>query len=71
VIDTHRRNLWKGVAAAWPKLREFPRLAALGVVDPKMASSHFDLTGEMLSTGLVEMYALMSADRWIAHHAGA
>ncbi len=71
VIDTHRRNLWKGVAAAWPKLREFPRLAALGVVDPKMASSRFDLTGEMLSTGLVEMYALMSADRWIAHHAGA
>ena len=35
VIDAHRRSLWDGVAAAWPKLRDFPRLAALGVVDPK------------------------------------
>ena len=35
VIEAHRRNLWDGVSAAWPKLRDFPRLAALGVVDPK------------------------------------
>ncbi len=71
VVDAHRRNLWQGVAAAWPKLRDFPRLAALGVVDPKGASTHFDLTREMVSTEPVEMYTLMSAERWIAHHAGA
>ena len=70
VLDTHRRSLWDGVMAAWPKLRDLPQLAALGVVDPKRASSHFDLSRAMVSTGLVEMYALMSAERWIAHHAG-
>jgi len=69
VIEAHRRNLWDGVSAAWPTCRDFSRLAALGVIDPKRASSHFDLTREMASTGLVEMYALMSAERWIAHHA--
>ena len=71
VIEAHRRNLWQGISAAWPNFRDFPGLAALGVVDAKRASSHFDLTREMVSTGLVEMYALMSAERWIAHHAGA
>ena len=71
VIEAHRRNLWDGVSAAWPKLRDFPRLAALGVVDPERAFRHFDLTREMVSTGLVEMYALMSAEQWLSHHGGS
>ncbi len=70
VIDAHRRNLWQGISAAWPKLKGFPRLAALGVVDPERASRHFDLTRELASDSLVEMFALMSAEQWLAHHAG-
>jgi hypothetical protein len=28
--DAHRRSLWQGVAAAWPKLRDFPAWRPLG-----------------------------------------
>ena len=61
------RDLRDGVLAAWPEVR-LDRLGALGVVDPAATRVPFGSAAERGFTSLASMYALMSAERWLAAH---
>lgn len=64
------QELRDGVLAAWPHQR-LDRLGALGIIDPAATRVAFESSAEHGLTSLASMYALMSAERWMAAHGPA
>jgi hypothetical protein len=65
VRTAHRNNLRLGVLGAWPGHR-FDHLVGLGVVDGGILENTLAEPGP---SKFVQMYALMSAERWVNVHA--
>jgi hypothetical protein len=65
VQAAHRNNLRQGVAREWPGHR-FDHLVRLGVVEGRVLEQAFV---EPSRSKFVQMYALMSAERWLQVHA--
>jgi asparagine synthetase B (glutamine-hydrolysing) len=65
VRSAQGRELREGVLGAWTD-GNCRRLAALGVVDEAAVSNAFAPTAGRTQHDLVSMYALLSADRWLA-----
>lgn len=70
VQDDQSREFLDGLRAAWPASR-LDRLGALGVVDPDAAHRALVASGSTTFDEGVSMYALLSAERWLAAHAAA
>jgi len=65
VQAAHRNNLREGVSREWPGHR-FEQLVRLGVVERRVLADAFV---EPSRSKFVQMYALMSAERWLQVHA--
>jgi asparagine synthetase B (glutamine-hydrolysing) len=69
VQSAQAREFLDGVRAIWP-VHPLDRLGSLGVVDPDAARAALVASDGMTFDEAVTMYALMSAERWLAVHGG-
>lgn len=67
VQSAQARELIDGVRAIWPA-HSLDRLASLGVVDPDAVRGALAASNALTFDDAVTMYALMSAERWLAAH---